>query len=162
MKLYQIAELEQLTGIKAHTIRIWEKRYSLIKPTRTATNRRQYDQEQVKKLLNISALLSEGHRISKIAGLKEKELSRKIFELQDQGAEDAVSRSLINELTVALLNFNEAAFEKAFSAAVARFGLFDAVIQVFYPLLHKVGILWACDHAMPVQEHFATCIIRRK
>jgi DNA-binding transcriptional MerR regulator len=162
MKLYQIADLEQLTGIKAHTIRIWEKRYALIEPTRTATNRRQYDQAQVKKLLNISALLMEGHRISKIAELEDKELSRKIFEMQDQGEQNAVCRSFINDLTVAMLNFNEAAFEKTFSQAVARFGVFDAVLRVFYPLLRKVGILWACDHAMPVQEHFASGIIRRK
>lgn len=162
MKLYQIADLEQLTGIKAHTIRIWEKRYSLIEPTRTATNRRRYDEEQVKKLLNISALISEGFKISKIAELKDRELSRKIFELQHRGEDDSVSRAFVNDLTVAMLNFNEAAFEKGFTAAVARFGLFEAMLQVFYPLLYKIGILWASEHAMPVQEHFAACIIRRK
>lgn len=162
MKFYQIADLEQLTGIKAHTIRIWEKRYSLIEPSRTATNRRRYNEDQVKKLLNISALLSEGLKISKIAELNHRELSKKIFDLQDRGEEDSVSRAFVNDLTVAMLNFNEAGFEKSFSAAVTRFGLFEAMLNVFYPLLHKIGILWASEHAMPVQEHFAACIIRRK
>ena len=162
MKFYQIADLEQLTGIKAHTIRIWEKRYSLIEPTRTATNRRRYDENQVKKLLNISALLSEGLKISKIAELKDKELSKKIFDLQDKGEKSSVSRSFVNDMTLAMLNFNEAAFEKSYLAAVARFGLFDAMLNVFYPLLYKIGILWASEHAMPVQEHFASCILRRK
>jgi DNA-binding transcriptional MerR regulator len=162
MKLYQIADLEQLTGIKAHTIRIWEKRYNLIEPARTLTNRRRYNEDQVKKLLNISALLCEGHKISKIAELKDRELTKKITDLHELGESDAVSRSFINELTVAMLSFDEATFEKSFCAAVTRFGLYDALLNVFYPLLGKIGVMWATDQVMPVQEHFASCIIKRK
>ena len=80
MRLYQITELEQLTSIKAHTIRIWEKRYNLIEPVRTSTNYRRYSDDQVKKLINVSTLLSNGYKISKIAAFSDKEFYLKIIE----------------------------------------------------------------------------------
>lgn len=162
MKLYQIAELEQLTGIKAHTIRIWEKRYNLIEPTRTSTNIRRYDDEQVKKLLNVCTLLANGHKISKIAELKGKEISSKINLLQQTGNTNSIAESFINQLMSAMIGFNDQAFEKAYSAAVQKLGLFDAMLNVFYPLFHKIGVMWVTNNLTPVQEHFASCIINRK
>ena len=162
MKSYQIAELEQLSGIKAHTIRIWEKRYNLIEPDRTDSNIRRYNDKQVRKLLNVSTLLSSGLKISKIALLKESELHEKIVEFQSKDNLHSISYSFINELTAAMLNFNEVAFEKTFSAAVTRFGMFESMVQVFYPFLLKTGMMWVVDSAIPVQEHFASSIIRRK
>lgn len=162
MKSYQIAELEQLSGIKAHTIRIWEKRYNLIEPDRSDTNIRSYNDQQVRKLLNVSTLLANGLKISKIAALNEKDINKKIQELQTLNVGDAISLSFINDLTASMLNFNEAGFEKIFSAAVNRFGMFDAMIKVFYPFLNKIGMMWIIESAMPVQEHFASSIIRRK
>jgi DNA-binding transcriptional MerR regulator len=162
MKLYQIAELEQLTGIKAHTLRIWEKRYGLIEPTRTSTNIRRYDDDQVKKLLNVATLLGSGYKISKIAELKEKEVSAIINSLQQGDSINSISEGFINQLLSAMIGFNEQAFEKAYSSAVNKLGLFDAMLNVFYPLFHKIGVMWVTDNLTPVQEHFASCIIKRK
>lgn len=162
MKSYQIAELEQLSGIKAHTIRIWEKRYNLIEPDRTDTNIRLYNDKQVRKLLNVATLMANGYKISKIAALKENEIHLKIQNIQENQGGDSISVSFVNDLTASMLNFSEAAFEKTFSAAVTRFGMFEAMIKVFYPFLHKTGMMWIIESAMPVQEHFASSIIRRK
>lgn len=162
MKFYQIAELEQLSGIKAHTIRIWEKRYSLIEPERTETNIRIYNDAQVRKLLNVSTLLNHGFKISRIAALQEKEINSRIREIQEQMSGSSLIHSFINDLTASMLDFNEAAFEATFAAAVTRLGMYEAMLQVFYPFLYKTGLMWITDNAMPVQEHFASSIIRRK
>ncbi len=162
MNSYQISDLERLTGIKAHTIRIWEKRYKLIKPHRTATNIRYYDDEQAKKLLNVSTLLAEGFKISKIAELSQKQLNNHIQGLQKHASDDAICVGFINDLIAAMLVFDEPVFEKAFSSAVTRFGMYDAMLKVFYPFLRKTGLMWTSNNAMPVQEHFASNIIRRK
>lgn len=163
MKLYHISELEQLSGIKAPTIRIWERRYNLIKPGRTDTNIRMYDDKQVRKLLNVATLLSNGYKISKIAELDEDDMHAMVLGLQGvSGNEDAATAGFINDLIVSMLAFDEGNFEKTFTAAVKRFGLFDAMLNVFYPLLQKIGIMWSTEDAMPVQEHFASAVVRRK
>ncbi|MBL7911585.1 MAG: MerR family transcriptional regulator [Bacteroidia bacterium] len=162
MRLYQITELEQLTGIKAHTIRIWEKRYNLIEPDRTNTNYRRYNDEQVKKLLNVSTLLSNGYKISKIAELSDKDLHLKILESQSSKQEDVICATFINDLLSAMIDFDEQNFEKTYSAVINRFGLFDAMLNVFYPLLNKIGLLWSVNDVSPAQEHFASCLIKRK
>jgi DNA-binding transcriptional MerR regulator len=159
---YQITDLERLTGVKAHTIRIWEKRYSLIEPHRTSTNIRFYDDDQARKLLKVSTLLSQGLKISKISLLSDKEINFKIQELEKNGPNDVKCFGYINELIVSMLSFDEAGFERAFSSAVVNFGMYHAMLKVFYPFLHKTGLMWALEEAMPVQEHFATSIIRRK
>jgi DNA-binding transcriptional MerR regulator len=159
---YQINDLERLTGIKAHTIRIWEKRYRIVEPFRTSTNIRYYDDAQVRKLLNVSTLLESGLKISKVAALSEQQINEQIQRLRERPEEDTVCRSFINDLVVFMLSYDEAAFEKTFSAAVTRFGLYDAMIRVIYPFLYKVGMLWSVAETMPAQEHFASCIIRRK
>ena len=159
---YQIADLERLTGIKAHTIRIWERRYGIIEPHRTSTNIRYYDDVQARKLLKVSTLIAQGLKISKISELSEKEINKQISDLQQTAGEDVISLSFVNDLTAAMLVFDEAAFEKTFLAAVVRFGMYHMMLKVVYPFLHKTGMMWALEEAMPVQEHFATAIVRRK
>lgn len=159
---YQINDLERLTGIKSHTIRIWEKRYKLVEPFRTPTNIRYYDDNQVRKLLNVATLLESGFKISKIAALSEAEINQSVQELREQPQTDIVCRSFINDLVVAMLAYDEAAFEKTFSASVTRFGLYEAMLRVIYPFLHKAGLLWSVSETMPAQEHFASCIVRKK
>lgn len=159
---YHISDLERLTGIKAHTIRIWERRYHLITPHRTSTNIRYYDDEQVKKLLKVSTLLDQGMKISHIAELSDKQLNQHILELEQVATTDVMATNLVNDLTASMLSFDEAAFEKAFNASVVRFGMYEAMLKVIYPFLKKTGLMWTSDDAMPVQEHFATAIIRRK
>jgi len=162
MNSYQISDLVRLTGINAHTLRIWERRYKIIEPHRTSTNIRFYDDEQVVKLLKISTLLNQGMKISKISELSEKQLNSRVNELEKIAPEDAVCSALINNLTASMLTFDEPAFEKVFSSAILRFGLYEAMIKVFYPFLKQTGLMWTYNEAMPVQEHFATAIIRRK
>ena len=163
MKMYHISELEQLSGIKAPTIRVWERRYNLIRPGRTETNIRMYDDRQVRKLLNVVTLLSNGYKISKIAELDEEDLHAMVLGLQGSTVEtDDAALAFINGLVAAMLTFDEANFEKTYAAAVKRYGMFDAMLKVFYPLLEKIGIMWSTEDAMPVQEHFASSIIRRK
>lgn len=162
MRLYQITELGQLTGIKAHTIRIWEKRYKLIEPDRTSTNYRRYSDEQVKKLLNVSTLLAKGYKISKIASLSEKDLHLKILESQSTQQDDVIFTTFINELLSSMIDFNEHAFEKTYSAVINRFGLFEGMLNVFYPFLNKIGLLWSVNDVSPAQEHFASCLIKQK
>lgn len=163
MKLYQISELEQLSGIKAPTIRVWERRYNLIEPGRTDTNIRMYDDRQVRKLLNVATLLSNGYKISKIAALDEDDMHAMVLGLQGNTREgDDVAMAFINDLVVYMLAFDEINFEKTYAAAVTRYGVFEAMLQVFYPLLEKIGIMWSTDDAMPAQEHFASAVMRRK
>lgn len=162
MSQYQIADLEQLTGIKAHTIRIWEKRYKLIEPYRTPTNIRYYNDAQAKKLLNVATLLAQGIKISRIAELQEEEIAHLIISGKDDLDNDAVCQTFINDMVASMLVFDEMAFEKAFSASVNRLGMYNAMLKVVYPFLNKTGILWSINEAMPVQEHFASCVIRRK
>lgn len=162
MDAYQINDLEKLTGIKAHTIRIWEKRYNLISPSRTDTNRRFYTDEQVRKLLNVTTLLSYGYKISKIASLSDNQIFEEIESNTHGSLSTHVYTTYINDLVSTMLAYDEAGFEKIFSAAVLRMGLYDTMMKVIYPFLMKIGVLWSINKAAPVQEHFASCIIRRK
>jgi DNA-binding transcriptional MerR regulator len=162
MNRYQINDLEKMTGIKAHTIRIWEKRYNLIEPFRTATNIRYYDDSQVRKLLNISTLVNFGHKISRVASFNEQQLNEMVSSLQSAQSDDVVKASFVTELTSAMLTYDEGKFEKVLSAVITRYGMYTTMMDVIYPFLHKTGVMWSTNSAMPTQEHFATCIIRRK
>ena len=162
MKHYRIAELEQLSGVKAHTIRIWEKRYNLISPERTDTNIRLYNDHQVRKLLNITALLASGVKISKVALLSENDIHSRVRQIQSKSNTDVATFSYINDLTSSMLDFNEELFENALTKAISQMGLFEAMTKVFYPFLYKIGLMWTTDGTMPVQEHFASNIIQRK
>ncbi len=160
--MYQINDLERLTGVKAHTIRIWEKRYSIIHPNRTETNRRYYDDTQMRKLLNVTTLLSQGHKISKIAAFSDDEIFKHIEKDAELHGSAHINTTYINDLVVTMLAFDEAGFEKVFSAAVLRMGMYETMLHVVYPFLNKTGVLWTINKTVPVQEHFASCIIRRK
>lgn len=162
MEVYQINDLERLSGIKAHTIRIWEKRYELISPHRTQTNIRYYDDQQVKKLLNVATLLDAGWKISKVAALSPEAIKQEIHAVLATATDDFMVSSYINEMIIAMLAFDELSFDKMFSAAVNRLGMFPAVVKVFYPFLHRTGVLWSIDEVMPVQEHFACNLVRKK
>jgi len=160
---YQISDLERITGIKAHTIRIWEKRYSLIKPHRTETNIRFYDDEQAVKLLNIVTLLDNGFKISMAASFNDIELREKIAELGklDLVIEDSNTRYL-NALIGATLLYNEVEFSKLYVKVIKEFGIYDGMTKVIYPFLNRLGLMWLTNETFPAQEHFASNLIRRK
>ncbi len=163
MSLYTIAQLAELSGIKPHTIRIWEKRYKLLEPERTDTNIRRYDDSQLRRLLNTVTLLNSGVKISKIAAFSEKEINELIEKkINDQKSSDFTSEVLINQMFTAALTYNETDFEKAFSSAILRFGVKDTYLKVIYPLLVRAGYMWLNTSLSPCQEHFISNIIKRK
>lgn len=159
---YQINDLERLSGVKAHTIRIWEKRYGLITPHRTDTNIRYYDDDQLKKLLNVATLSSAGFRISKIAAMSASELKTQLSESQQNEKSDLKFEFYINDFIAAMIDFDEEAFNNLFNKIIDEYGVEKALIFIVYPFLHKIGILWRIDQSMPVQEHFASMLIKRK
>lgn len=159
---YRINDLERMTGIKAHTIRIWEKRFGLIQPSRSATNRRFYNSDQVRKLINVATLVSDGFKISAIAAMGEDEMNKAV-ELHHSGVpvEDQIA-AFINDLTLATTEFDEVTFERTFEKVRKQFGLVDGMVKVIYPFLRNAGVLWRVSRLLPVEEHFASAIIRRK
>jgi len=159
---YSIKDLEQLSGIKAHTIRIWEVRYGLLKPSRTDTNIRYYDDEQLKRLLNISFLIKNGLKISKISLMDSKELHDTLVSFYNLQENDQSTDDKINNLVVAMIELNEDLFEKVFSSSVHQLGFENAVTKIVYPFLDKVGMLWTMGNIQPAQEHFISNLIRQK
>ena len=159
MATYTIRDLEKLSGIKAHTIRIWEKRYGLIEPQRTSTNIRTYCDLDLKRLLNISLLNHNGFKISRIARLSNDELSEKIYHLQQNSTD---TESQIKSLTIAMMELDEDKFEKITSRAIIQLGFEDTIIKVIYPFFQQIGIMWQTGIINPAQEHFVSNLIRQK
>lgn len=156
---YSINDLEKITGIKAHTIRIWEKRYGVVVPERTQTNIRLYCDEDLKRLLNISTLNKHGFKISHIIGMNPGEINEKIIEISGSSSD---YESQINSLVVAMIELDEDTFEKIISNGVIKLGFEKTVTHILYPFLEKIGVLWQIGTVNPAQEHFITNLIRQK
>jgi DNA-binding transcriptional MerR regulator len=156
---YSIKELEKLSGIKAHTIRIWEKRYKLIKPKRTSTNIRFYSDDDLKKIINIAVVNNSGVKISHIAKLTADKLNKLVQE-QNQIGDDIASP--IDKLVIATVAMDEQAFSKTVEKLEASKGFENAITHVMYPFLEKIGVLWHTGEIMPAQEHFVSNLIRQK
>lgn len=159
MTVYSINDLEKITGIKAHTIRIWEKRYEVVHPKRTATNIRYYEDQDLKKLLNISTLNRHGIKISQIIGMSPREVSEKIMEISGHATD---YESQINSLILAMMELHEEQFDKVLSSATLKLGFEKTVLHILYPFLEKIGILWQVGTINPAQEHFVSALIRQK
>ena len=159
MSTYSIKDIEKFTGIKAHTIRIWEKRYGVIDPERTDTNIRYYSDSDLKKLLNISILNRNGFKISDIVWMGEDELSEKVLQVT-QRIYDADTQ--MEGLVVAMIELDELKFDKLLSSSIIKFGFEQAVLQVIYPFFERVGLLWQVGSITPAQEHFMSNLIRQK
>ena len=164
MARYKIADLENLSNIKAHTIRIWEQRYSLLNPLRTSTNIRYYDDKQLKKLLKVASLLKFGLKISAISQMSEKAINEKIESIQLLNVQynEVKEDILINQLISSGLTYDEQSFEQVFSKAVMNFGLLDAYLKIFYPILVRIGFLWSTSELNPAQEHFISNLLKKK
>lgn len=163
MGKYSIADLEKFSGIKAHTIRIWEQRYNLLHPQRTTTNIRYYDDEQLKKLLNVVLLIKSGIKISEISRMSKGEFHNELTKVTLQNQPPEFETDLyINELITAALAYDELTFEKIFSTCLLRYGLRNSYPKIIYPLLTKLGVMWGSDEISPGQEHFASNLIRQK
>ena len=159
MYSYTIKDLENLSGIKAHTIRIWEQRYSFLKPERTDTNIRFYSGEELKKLLNVALLNKYGFKISHIDKMDEVEVKEKILSLnQVQAQQDRI----VNELIQYMVDLDVEKFETVLDNYILPQGFDKAIPQIIFPYLEKIGILWLTNHINPAQEHLVTNIIRQK
>jgi len=156
---FTINDLEKLTGIRAHTIRIWEKRYSLLEPSRTKTNIRYYSTEDLKKLLNISILNKNGIKISRIAELKDEQISEKVIEMTSRNSD---LEDQVQSLIMAMFNLNTQKFEKLLTISYINRGFESTYTEIINPFLTKVGFLWQAGTITAAQEHFASNIIRRK
>ena len=163
MSIYSIKELGLISGIKPHTIRIWEKRYNILKPLRSDTNIRYYDDNQLKKLLNVCALINSGMKISAIGALSQKhilvEMDKIIaaaFKNKDQ------FDTIINQLLIAIYTFDEVHFEKIFFNATQKFGLTKTYLNIIYPTLVRIGLMWTKSDIMPAQEHFFSNLFKQK
>jgi DNA-binding transcriptional MerR regulator len=162
MAKYKISDLEQICGVKAHTIRIWEQRYKVLVPLRTETNIRYYDDKQLLKLLNIVSLMNAGNKISVISKFSEKEFNEEIKNLGETGSLGIKEEMLTNQLISSGLAYDEEGFEKALSNSILSFGLLQSYNKVFYPMLVKLGFLWSSSELTPSQEHFVSNLIKQK
>jgi len=160
---YSIKDVERLCGIKAHTIRIWEQRYGLIKPERTDTNIRYYSNEELKKLLNVSLLLKHGTKISHICQLSQDEIGKRITEIeQTEKTQEQFYDFNIDQLLLAMVDFNEIRVNKLIDGSIQKFGMEPSMYNLLIPFLSKVGIMWRTGEINVMQEHFTTNIIRQK
>lgn len=157
--VFSIKDLENLSGIKAHTIRIWEKRYNLLTPKRTDTNIRHYDLDNLKKLLNISFLNSNGFKISKIAALDPSELAPKTRELAFMGKSEGQA---INAFKLSMLNFDQTLFYNTYNSLLEEKTFRQIFYDVFLPLMCDLGMLWQTNAISSSHEHFLTMHVKRK
>tara|TARA_R110002049_G_scaffold309282_1_gene520065 strand:- start:45576 stop:46475 length:900 start_codon:yes stop_codon:yes gene_type:complete len=156
---FSIKDLENLTGIKAHTIRIWEKRYDLLSPDRSDTNIRNYSLTSFQKLLNISYLNNNGLKISKIANLNEAEIPVKVREIASRAK---VEDHAINAFKMAMINFDQVLFYNTYNNLIENKTFSDIFYTVFRPLLNEIGLLWQTHTITPAHEHFISIHIKQK
>jgi MerR family transcriptional regulator, light-induced transcriptional regulator len=156
---YSISDLEKLTGIKAHTIRIWEQRYGLVIPSRTDTNIRYYTDEDLRNLMNIALLNKQGIKISKISSMTREQVTQQVSELTH--ATDSLS-SQIDALTMAMLHLNEIEAERIFSQFMEAKGFEAAMNDLVYPFLDKLNVLWLTGSIQQAHERFISSLIKRK
>jgi MerR family transcriptional regulator, light-induced transcriptional regulator len=159
MHSFTIKDLENLSGIKAHTIRIWEQRYTFLKPDRTDTNIRFYSNDELKKLLNVALLNKFGFKISHIDKMNEGEINEKILSLNQL---EALQEKIVNTLIQHMVDMNLDAFEEVLDDFIATKGIEKTISQIIFPFLEKIGVLWLTNHINPGQEHFVTNMIRQK
>ena len=163
MSSYSIKQLEQLSNVKAHTIRIWEQRYNMFTPKRSDTNIRLYDDEQLKKLLNVCILMNHGMKISVISKFNQDQIAKEIDKITISSQQnDQKIESIINQLIIAISNFDEAQFDKIFSSVVWGYGLLNTYVKIIYPMLSRIGFLWLKSNVIPAQEHFVSNLIKQK
>lgn len=159
MNDFTIKDLENLSGIKAHTIRMWEQRYNFLKPQRTDTNIRYYSNEELKKLLNIALLTKYGYKLCNIDRMCQDEICEKILSLKDM---QAVQERIVNDLVKQMIELETDKFEAIINKYIQANDIEKTVHEIIFPFLNKIGILWQTGHIMPAQEHFVSNIIRQK
>lgn len=156
---FSIKNLENISGIKAHTLRIWEKRYNLLEPERTNTNIRRYSLESLKKLLNITLLYNHGFKISKISNLSADEIPDLVRNIALKSSSDKVA---INACKLAMINFDCGLFDKNYDEIIKHHDFEYVFIDIFMSLMKELGILWQTGAISPTHEHFITNLVKQK
>ena len=159
MNAFTIKDLENLSGIKAHTIRIWEQRYSFLAPSRTETNIRYYSNDELKTVLNIALLNKYGYKISHIDQMTEEDLKGKILSLSHLQAQQ---ERIVNEMITCMIDLDFDQFESILDEHIFKKGVEKTITQIIFPFLERVGVLWVTNHINPAQEHLVTNIVRQK
>jgi DNA-binding transcriptional MerR regulator len=159
MNSLTIKDLENLSGIKAHTIRIWEQRYKFLKPCRTCTNIRYYSNEELQKILSIALLNKYGYKISHIDKMCETEIKEKMLSLSPL---EAKQQKIVNDLIVSMVNLDPQNVEKVIDAYIATEGIERTITQIIFPLLDRTGIIWLTNHIDPLQEKLLSNVVRQK
>ena len=159
MSTYTIKDLEKISGIKAHTIRIWEQRYQFLQPQRTETNIRTYSSDELKTILNVSLLNKYGFKISHIDKMSAEQMEEKILNLNQI---DAQKERVVNALIKEMVSLNMANFERQLDTYIGQKGIDKTILEIIFPFMERVGILWVTNHINPAQEHLATNVIRQK
>lgn len=155
---FSISDLEEFTGVKAHTIRIWERRYGLLAPDRTDTNIRRYGVDELRNLMNVAYLNDHGVKISKVAAMSREERAERVRGI---AAGSRGPQAVLNELKVAMLRFDEKAFMHTATLFRRSEGFASLAENVYLPLLESVGVLWQTNSICPANEHFVSCLVRR-
>lgn len=161
MNLFSISQLSQFSGVKQHTIRIWEKRYDALTPTRSQGNTRYYNNNQLRRLLNIVSLMQLNYKISQLGSMPDADL----YKMIEKSANDKVPVNIeysILHLTRAGLTYDEMQFDKIFSHCILSYGLKETYKKVLYPMLVRTGLMWSCNTMPPANEHFITNLLRQK
>jgi MerR family transcriptional regulator, light-induced transcriptional regulator len=156
---FTIKELEALSGIKAHTIRIWEQRYSFLSPSRTETNIRRYSNDELKTLLTVALLNKYGYKISKIDSMSAEERKKAVLQLSH---EEAFNERLVNKMIGYMIDMKNTEFERLLNEHISEYGIEKTITEIIFYFLEKVGILWHTNHILPVQEHIVSNIVRQK
>ena len=159
MDSFTIKDLSNLSGIKAHTLRIWEQRYNFLKPNRTFTNIRYYSNDELKTILNIALLNKYGFKISHIDKMSDQEVKEKILLLNQTQAKQ---ERIVNELIQKMIDLEIESFERILNQYIVSNGIERTITNIIFPYLEKIGILWLTNHINPAQEHLVTNIIRQK
>lgn len=159
MNRFSIKDIETITGIKAHTLRIWEQRYSFLETKRSESNIRYYDEEDLKLLLNISILNENGFKISEIAKMCKEDLTDAVHALSKEACNYGCHVQTLCQCTIEL---NEKGFKKILNLSIKKIGLEQTVLQVIYPFFQKIGLMWQTGTLNPAQEHFASNLIKQK
>lgn len=159
MHSFTIKDLENLSGIKAHTIRIWEQRYQFLKPSRTDTNIRHYSNEELKKLLNIALLNKYGYKISHIDKMADAEVKEKLLSLTHTQAQQ---ERILNDLIQCMIDMDMEKLEDIIDNYILARGIERTITQIIFPYMERIGVLWLTNHINPAQEHIVTNIIRQK
>ncbi|MDR1155512.1 MAG: MerR family transcriptional regulator [Bacteroidales bacterium] len=160
MPTYSIKDLENLTGIQAHTIRIWEQRYHLLIPERTPTNIRVYSDTDLRKLLSVALLNNNGLKISKIANLSDTEIAESVLQLSE--GDDSNLENQVESLKLIMVDLNEAKFEKLFSHLVLQMGFEETIMKIFIPFFKRLTFLWQTNSVTIAQINFITSLYKQK